>query len=39
MITIQEKVNKLNTILLTLKSAVIAFSGGVDSTFFGCSRA
>ncbi|HML31360.1 ATP-dependent sacrificial sulfur transferase LarE [Sporomusa sphaeroides] len=33
MITIQEKVNKLNTILLTLKSAVIAFSGGVDSTF------
>lgn len=33
MITIQEKVNKLNAILLTLKSAAIAFSGGVDSTF------
>lgn len=31
--TIQEKVNKLNDILLSLKSAAIAFSGGVDSTF------
>lgn len=33
MITVQEKVNKLNTTLLTLKSVAIAFSGGVDSTF------
>lgn len=32
MITIQEKINNLNKLLLSLKSVVVAFSGGVDST-------
>ena len=30
---LDEKINKLKTILCDLKSVVVAFSGGVDSTF------
>ncbi|WP_425060726.1 Pyridinium-3,5-bisthiocarboxylic acid mononucleotide synthase [Sporomusa carbonis] len=33
MTIVQEKVNKLNNLLLSLESVAIAFSGGVDSTF------